>query len=404
MDNNNSDSPLTKNIIEEDSKPEEKNIVNIFANDLESEEEETVENVSKSTKKDIPEQDLPPSDEELLAAYIGKNSEKIMTRPFNFAGFFFTSLYMCYRKMFSLGILTFIIHLVLLNVTDKMWLALIVNILVGISVNKIYVSRAKRDIDAIRLSYYEKNYVELKAKCAKKGGRSVGKVILGLIVQFIIALAALIAMAIIGISNAVVNLINFDDWNLSILDLGPKAEVVTIEDVNLSGYVCVGSKCNVTIEKTDGTSEEYTVAFENTDLFKKLGDYKDYIKLDVNCQKKKIVGYKIYLRSNNEDVSSITSENELREKLELYTIGSHTDVLVLKEIGETGYGFMGAKSYSYTYYTFTDSKNNDYVMKYINNNKILRLTEGKKYTISFDIVEGDFGLEYNLNSMQEYFK
>ena len=59
------------------------------------------------------------NDNELLKAYIGKNNEKITTRPFNFAGFFFGPAYMFYRKMFGYALLAYLLELVVLNVIDN---------------------------------------------------------------------------------------------------------------------------------------------------------------------------------------------------------------------------------------------------------------------------------------------
>ena len=57
-------------------------------------------------------------DDELLKAFIGNNYEKITTKPFNFAGFFFTTFYMFYRKMFLYALIVFLINLVILNVIN----------------------------------------------------------------------------------------------------------------------------------------------------------------------------------------------------------------------------------------------------------------------------------------------
>ena len=51
----------------------------------------------------------------LLKAFIGKNYEKITNRLFNFSGFFFTSFYFFYRKMFLFGIILFILNFITLN-------------------------------------------------------------------------------------------------------------------------------------------------------------------------------------------------------------------------------------------------------------------------------------------------
>ena len=54
-----------------------------------------------------------------------------------------------------------------------------------------------------------------------------------------------------------------------------------VENVNVNGYSCLGAKCSVTIENVDGNSENYSLGIDNSDFFSKLGDYKDYIKLNI---------------------------------------------------------------------------------------------------------------------------
>ena len=91
--------------------------------------------------------------------------------------------------------------------------------------------------------------------------------------------------------------------------------------------------------------------------------------------------------------------NELRDKIGLYSIGTHTDSLTLKAIGTTGFGYANDNSYTYTEYTFVDSKNNEYEMKYINNGDTLDLTEGQKYHVTFEVSEGTFDYEFTIKSI-----
>ena len=94
-----------------------------------------------------------------------------------------------------------------------------------------------------------------------------------------------------------------------------------------------------------------------------------------------------------------STENELRDKIGLYSIGIHTDSLTLKNIGTTGFGYANDNSYTYTEYTFVDSKNNEYEMKYINNDDTLDLTEGQKYHVTFEVSEGTFDYEFTIKSI-----
>lgn len=98
-----------------------------------------------------------PTDDELLQAFIGKNYEKITKRPFNFAAFFFTSFYLFYRKMFGYGILVFLLNVAITTAFNKFYFTLILNIIVGFLVNKIYLSTAKKIVAVIKVSNPKKD-------------------------------------------------------------------------------------------------------------------------------------------------------------------------------------------------------------------------------------------------------
>ena len=363
------------------------------------------------------------NDDDLLRAFIGNNYEKITTRPFNIAAFFFNSFYMCYRKMFGYGILTFLVLLVIYNVGNAIAPALSFILLVGIWIviglyaNKLYLSYAKKKIAIIKATYPQKTNEELKSICATKGGTSVGQIFLGLLAQFGIALVVLFIMNLIGIGSFIGDFFNPNNWNTTVNNGSGTNETndnsgnnssstngTLLENVSVNGYGCMGSECNVTIETSDGNSEDYVLGISNSDFFNKLGDYKDYIKLDIYYNKKEssktIVGYKIYLKSTNEDISSASTESELREKIGLYSLGTHTETMTLKEIGTTGFGFVDDESYTYTEYTFVDGKNIEYEMKYKNDNGSANLTEGKQYSVTFEVSEGIFDYDYFIQSIK----
>lgn len=343
------------------------------------------------------------NDDDLLKLFIGNNYEKITTRPFNFAGFFFTTLYMFYRKMFVYSLLVFLLNLVVLNVINNFAVTIVFNVIVGLIVNKIYLSYAKKKIAIIKVNNSQKSPEELKNICATKGGTSVGNIFLGLITEIGIAFVVLFVMMLVGIGSVFSQLFNFNNWNITITENGSENGTL-VENVNVDGYVCMESKCNVTIETADGNSEDYVLGFSNSDFFNKLGDYKAYIKLDIYYNQKgsdkTIVGYKIFSKSNNEDITSIKNENELRDKIGLYSIGTHTDTLTLTEIGSTGFGYKDDKSYTYTEYTFVDSKNIEYEMQYINDNGTLNLTKGNKYNVTFEVSEGTFGYDFIIKNVK----
>lgn len=141
------------------------------------------------------------NDEELLISYIGKNNEKIMNKPFNFAGFFFSTLYMFYRKMFLYGIILFstnAIVLVALNAVGCFWVTILFNLAVGLFVNKMYILFAKKNIEKIKLKNSRKNLSEIREICSSKGGTSIGKLFLGLFIAIVISFIIILIMFIIG--------------------------------------------------------------------------------------------------------------------------------------------------------------------------------------------------------------
>lgn len=359
------------------------------------------------------------NDEELLRAFIGNNYEKITTRPFNFAGFFFTTFYMFYRKMFLYAILLFLVNLVVLNVINNFIVTLAFNVAVGFLVNKIYLFYAKKKIDKIKFQNQQKDINELKGLCSAKGGTSVGKIFLGFLAEIGIAFVVLFVMLIAGIGGMVGSLFNPDNWNITIngneinnndTDNGTNNSTSTkdatlVEDVTVSGYSCFGLKCNVSIEES-GNYVDYVFGASNVDLFNVLDDYSDYIKVNIyytqKGSEKTIVDYKIYLKSNNEEITKqVKTEDELRSKIGLYSIGTHTESFTLTEVGMTGFGYKDDKSYTYVDYTLVDSKNNEYEMKYIipDGSKGLDLVEGNTYTITFEVAEDTFGYEFYIKSV-----
>ncbi len=351
------------------------------------------------------------NDEELLRAFIGNNYDKITTKRFNFAGFFFTTCYLFYRKMFLYGLLFFLINFVIVNIIKSFIINLLLCIVVGFFVNKIYLHYAKKKIAKIKLENPQKNIEELKSICSNKGGTSVGKIFLGFLAEIGISLVILIVVIIAGFGSIIGSLFDIDKWNITINDNENNSNLnnssstkdgILLEDVIVSGHSCFGSKCNISIKKANDTID-YVLDVDNSDLIISLNNYSDYVKLDIyyteDKKEKIIINYKIYLRSTNEDISNIKTEKELRDKLGLYSIGTHTASLTLLEIGKTGVGFDNDTSYTYIEYTFVDSKNNEYEMRYINP-KNINLIEGNKYMVTFEVVEDTFGYEFNIKSIE----
>lgn len=354
------------------------------------------------------------NDEELLKEFIGKNYDKISTRPFNFAGFFFTTFYLFYRKMFLYGILLFIVNLIVLNVINNFIVTILFGVAVGFLVNKVYLYYAKKKIEKIKIQNQGKDFNTIKLICTTKGGTSVGKIFLGLLAEIGITFVVLIIMIIAGIGGMIGSFFNTENWNITINENKNDQDSTNnststknstlVEDVKISGYSCFNSKCSVSIEES-GDYADYGFNANNINLFLKLDDYSDYIKVNIYYTKKDsdktIVNYKIYLKSNNEEITDVKDENELRNKIGLYSLGVHTESFTLTKIGTPGFGFQDDESYTYINYTLVDAKNNEYEMKYIipNGTNELNLTEGDSYTITFEVVKDTFGYKFYIQSI-----
>ena len=357
-------------------------------------------------------------DETLLKAYIGNNYEKITTRPFNFAGFFFTTFYLFYRKMFVYGLLLFLVNLIVINLVNNIFVSLIFCVIVSLVVNKLYLSFAKKNIAKIKLQNQEADQTRLVELCTAKGRTSVGNIFLGLLAETGIAFVVGQVMILVGLGNMFPNILSFN-VNGNINDNNTqeetsnngsntqeeapsnKQEGTLLEDVKLSGYSCFASNCTIMVSNGDETVN-YSYKADNVDLFTALSDYKDEVKVNIyytqSNDEKTIVGYQLFLRSTNEDITNIKTESELRDKLGLYAEGTHTETMTLVEIGMTGAGFKDDETYTYTNYTFKDSRNNEFEMEYVNAPNDT-LVEGNQYTVTFEVVEGTFNYDYNIISI-----
>ena len=171
----------------------------------------------------------PNNDEELLKSFIGKNYEKITTKPFNFAGFFFTTFYMFYRKMFLYGILLSILFLIIYNIINNFLIMIALSVAFGLCINKFYIYNAKKKIEKIKNKNPQKNSDEIKAICSKKGGTSVGLVILGFLSELGIGIIVLLIMLAIGLTSVLSGLFPGKDI---INDINNQNNISNIEENN----------------------------------------------------------------------------------------------------------------------------------------------------------------------------
>ncbi len=155
-------------------------------------------------------------EEALLQAFIGPNYDKLTTRKFNFAAAFFGYLYMCYRQMVLYGVISiFVLAALSMGISSIVStlisnndMALIVSYVIwygisflayGFLTNKIYLYFVKRKIAQIKLNNLNKNHYEIAEMCKRKGGTSIGKLLLAILIPIIFMIIfILISILLLG--------------------------------------------------------------------------------------------------------------------------------------------------------------------------------------------------------------
>lgn len=129
-------------------------------------------------------------DEAFLKAFIGKNYEKITTRNFNFSAFFFSPLYVLYRKMFWQGLVLYSAMFVSSNLLGSIGkvISLVIALATGLMFNKIYVKYATDEVEKIKQQNQNGNSNAINLACFSKGGTSVGNIFLGLFIVMVISI------------------------------------------------------------------------------------------------------------------------------------------------------------------------------------------------------------------------
>lgn len=129
-------------------------------------------------------------DEAFLKAFIGKNYEKITTCNFNFSAFFFSSLYVLYRKMFWQGLVLYCAMFVSSNLLGSIGkvISLVIALATGLMFNKIYVKYATDEVEKIKQQNPNGNSNAINLACFSKGGTSVGNIFLGLFIAIVISI------------------------------------------------------------------------------------------------------------------------------------------------------------------------------------------------------------------------
>ena len=220
------------------------------------------------------------NDEELLKAFIGKNYDKITTKTFNFAGFFFNSLYMFYRKMFLYGIILAIINILILNIIKNNIIIILLDVVIGLFVNKIYLYNANKKIAKIKFENQLKTTEELKNICSSKGGTSGKNIFLGIVSTFGIAFIISLIMTMVGIGSLFNNI--FDSNNGNIIPNNIFSKEILVKNAEFGGYSCIYNQCKISVIDENDNPIECALTNDNQEFFQMLTNYYDFINIDRN--------------------------------------------------------------------------------------------------------------------------
>ena len=194
----NSDINKTNNINNINSTNNSENMSNNLnqTNEIQSKEEKRdLSTQTFSGMVDKVEEEELSEEEKCLNEFIGPNAEKFSYKIISFPGLIFSSLYILYRKMYLLGIISFAAQLAILLFINP-YLSLIVNALICIFFNSIYISHAKRKIEKITHSSASKESGYVMNVCAEKGGINKGIVILFFILECAIIVLSILFLPV----------------------------------------------------------------------------------------------------------------------------------------------------------------------------------------------------------------
>lgn len=127
----------------------------------------------------------------LLDVYISQNIPKLKT-GFSFNAFFFSALYMFYRKMWALGIFTMIFYALasyfIPNTTILLIVIFVYNIIMGGVFKDMYLKKALGVIDDVKKQNPNKTDEELVPIIKEKGGTSAVVLLISLVATIIFAI------------------------------------------------------------------------------------------------------------------------------------------------------------------------------------------------------------------------
>lgn len=128
-------------------------------------------------------------------AFMGPKANDFRNGKFNPFAFLFGVFYLAYRKMYLYAVLySVIVFSIEFILPEDVSLGSLYSIILGLVINKIYLSFVKKKVEKIKNTSPSTSPQEISQECARKGGTSVGAVVVSIIlyIVFMIGLVILI--------------------------------------------------------------------------------------------------------------------------------------------------------------------------------------------------------------------
>ena len=210
---------------------------------------------------------------ETLTAYIGNNYQKITTRSYNIAAFFFQGCYLLYRRMFLPGILIILAEFTIFGLVGifsdnhtASWVFTILYVIVGIilcfTFNKFYIAYARKKIAIIRRRNPTVDDAGIRALCAEQRATSASMVFGGILLVFVI-------MVVINLICYATNIpspfstneqLSVDDSNTITIDIGSSDHGNDSKPAadDYTGSVTYNTSINITDEFSLQVPDQFT--------------------------------------------------------------------------------------------------------------------------------------------------
>ncbi len=317
--------------------------------------------------------------EELVKDFIGVKYNYFKAKRINLYALIFSYLYLAYRKMYLYSFISILLIVLISVIFKNIEYSLIINIFLCLFINKIYLKYARRQVTKI-ISKNDKDYISI---IKKKGRTSIASSIILLSITWI--LLSIIFITYIYKTNASYEdnvLLDYIYGNSKVNDTSGEA----IENAFITSQDCFLYRCRVSLN--DDFDKEYLIRTDNNQFFLKLDnyineiDYNAYYKI-IN-KKYVITGYKIFNKNTHEEITNVSNENELREKLNLFKKGINTSKFKLLSINSSSV-FKRRRGIIKCYeFTLQDESNKTYYMYYLKNN-INDYKLNESYIIKFNL-------------------